>query len=245
MGKTVYQTDPATGAYVGRAIAEASPKEPGVFLIPAGAVEDAPPATGENEAAVRDGNAWTVVEDHRGITVYDTATGEATQISELGPLPAGVTTVAPGERDVWDDQAGEWVPQPVPVAELAQQKRAAIHEESRRRRDALIPTYPPHERETWPQQAEEALAYQADPNADTPLLAAIATARGTDVPTMVNKVITKRAQFTAGGGAIIGAQQALEDQLETALATYDVDGDAAAARASIAAIDETDPANWP
>lgn len=41
--KTVSQLDPA-GYYIGPTTAEESPLEPGVFLIPAGAVDKAPPA---------------------------------------------------------------------------------------------------------------------------------------------------------------------------------------------------------
>ena len=35
--------------------------------------------------------SWHLVEDHRGKTVYDVASGDALFISELGPLPENVT----------------------------------------------------------------------------------------------------------------------------------------------------------
>lgn len=41
-GKTVYQCNPA-GLFVGESLADESPLEPGVFLIPGGAVEIPPP----------------------------------------------------------------------------------------------------------------------------------------------------------------------------------------------------------
>lgn len=43
MTKIVHQTD-YEGWYVGETVADESPLEPGVYLMPAGAYEDAPPA---------------------------------------------------------------------------------------------------------------------------------------------------------------------------------------------------------
>jgi hypothetical protein len=58
--KTVYQLD-QTGAYLGETIAHESPLEPGVYLIPGGCVEIAPPETKEGEVAIWDG-VWTLVD---------------------------------------------------------------------------------------------------------------------------------------------------------------------------------------
>jgi len=58
--KIVYQTD-QTGAYLGETIAHESPLEPGVYLIPGGCVETAPPETKEGQIAVWDG-VWTLVD---------------------------------------------------------------------------------------------------------------------------------------------------------------------------------------
>lgn len=58
--KTVYQLD-QTGAYLGETIAHKSPLEPGVYLIPGGCVETAPPETKEGQIAVWDG-VWTLVD---------------------------------------------------------------------------------------------------------------------------------------------------------------------------------------
>lgn len=60
------------------------------------------------------GNVWALVNgaaqqlaDHRG-TVYDTQTGAAQPYTELGELPAGLTTEPwPGPFHVWQD--GAWV----------------------------------------------------------------------------------------------------------------------------------------
>ncbi|CUX87666.1 hypothetical protein BN3564_44828 [Escherichia coli] len=39
---------------------------------------------------------WELMEDHRGKTVYETKTGAAIYISELGALPPDVTAISPG-----------------------------------------------------------------------------------------------------------------------------------------------------
>ena len=56
--KTVSQID-AAGYFVGPVLAEESPLEPGVFLIPGGAVDKAPPATLEQGKRYRPwGTGW-------------------------------------------------------------------------------------------------------------------------------------------------------------------------------------------
>ncbi len=59
--KTVYQTDRA-GHYLCETLADESPLQPGVFLIPAGAVDTAPPAEWPDEKWPRwNGAAWDLV----------------------------------------------------------------------------------------------------------------------------------------------------------------------------------------
>lgn len=58
--KIVYQTD-ATGHFVGEVVADKSPREVGVFLIPAGCVEVAPPAAITDHERVWYDGAWIQV----------------------------------------------------------------------------------------------------------------------------------------------------------------------------------------
>jgi hypothetical protein len=58
--KIVYQTGP-DGRYVGPTEADESPLEPGVWLIPAGAVETPPPEAPDGHFARWTGAAWEVV----------------------------------------------------------------------------------------------------------------------------------------------------------------------------------------
>ncbi|ECJ5921932.1 DUF4376 domain-containing protein [Salmonella enterica] len=51
---------------------------------------------------------WSLFEDHRGKTVYDTTTGNPIYISEPGPLPENTTTQAPASPiDKFEN--GQWV----------------------------------------------------------------------------------------------------------------------------------------
>ncbi|WP_060494807.1 hypothetical protein [Pseudomonas sp. GTC 16482] len=59
--KIVYQID-RHGLYVGQAIADESPLEPGVWLIPAGCVTVAPPKALPGKDCQWDGQQWRHVE---------------------------------------------------------------------------------------------------------------------------------------------------------------------------------------
>jgi hypothetical protein len=56
----VYHFDMATGQYIGQSEADESPREPGVYLIPAHATTTPPPSCGEGEKVRWDGEAWQV-----------------------------------------------------------------------------------------------------------------------------------------------------------------------------------------
>ncbi|MEX2630040.1 MAG: hypothetical protein WD341_08890 [Tistlia sp.] len=131
------------------------------------------------------------------------------------------------------------------VGSAAAAKRRDIHAAAAARIEAVVETYPLHERESWDQQWQEAQALAADPEAEVPLLTAIAAARVITVAAMAAKVTAKRGPFAAAAGAIIGSQQALEDSLQAALDAFDGGGSAEDALAAIAAIDPADVANWP
>ena len=73
--------------------------------LPANSTDIAPPDIPAGFVAVfnSDEASWHLVEDHRGKTVYDVASGDALFISELGPLPENVTWLSPaGEFQKWN-----------------------------------------------------------------------------------------------------------------------------------------------
>lgn len=76
--------------------------------LPAHCTDISPPEIPENMAAVFDGNVWSVLQDHRGKTVYDTDTGESIFIEKLGALPVNTVSIATtGEFVKWDGK--KWV----------------------------------------------------------------------------------------------------------------------------------------
>ena len=78
--------------------------------LPANSTYIAPPDIPAGFVAVfnSDESSWHLVEDHRGKTVYDVASGDALFISELGPLPENATWLSPeGEFQKWNGTA--WV----------------------------------------------------------------------------------------------------------------------------------------
>ena len=58
----IYHYEPSTGIYLGQTVADESPLEPGVFLIPAFATEIEPPNTPEGFIAVFNGSVWSLEE---------------------------------------------------------------------------------------------------------------------------------------------------------------------------------------
>jgi hypothetical protein len=73
--------------------------------------------------------------------------------------------------------------------------------------------YPESEVLSWAKQEEEARAFMADELAATPLLDALATARGLDKSELASRVIAKADLFATVSGTVIGKRQALEDAL--------------------------------
>ncbi|EPO6749326.1 TPA: tail fiber assembly protein [Escherichia coli O103:H2] len=78
--------------------------------LPANSTDIAPPDIPAGFVAVfnSDEASWHLVEDHRGKTVYNVASGDSLFISELGPLPENVTWLSPyGEYQKWNGTS--WV----------------------------------------------------------------------------------------------------------------------------------------
>ncbi|GEM_PF-955986 len=108
--------------------------------------------------------------------------------------------------------------------------------------DALLQSvgseYSESERAGWDQQFDEAQRYQNDNSADVPMLKGIATARGVTVAYLVERVIEKRDEWVAAYTAVIGARQAYQDTLDTAVATYKAAEDDDAKAEAIATIQD-------
>lgn len=77
----------------------------------------------------------------------------------------------------------------------------------------LSSSYPDGEVQSWSQQTKEADALAASPDAPTPMLTAIASARGLSVTDLAARVRSKTAAYAHASGKIIGQRQVLEDAL--------------------------------
>lgn len=94
--------------------------------LPANCTDIAPPDIPASHIAVFDAETetWSLHEDHRGETVYDTTTGNQVYISEPGPLPENTTTQAPASP-VDKFENGQWV---ADLATALSQKHAEIND---------------------------------------------------------------------------------------------------------------------
>lgn len=109
---TVYQTDPATGAFMYQTVANEIPLQPGEFNIPDSCVETAPPTVTAGHVAQWSNGAWQEVQDNRSATLYVASTsceypiGSSVEVDSasvsyngLGPVPAWLTTTAPAAQN--------------------------------------------------------------------------------------------------------------------------------------------------
>jgi hypothetical protein len=113
--KIVYQTD-HLGIYTGKTVADRSPLEPDVWLIPGGCVEVAPPTVPERKAALWDGRRWQLVDSYQGLTVYNIETRAALVVERAGALPVGYTLKVPSPGQIWAN--GRWVDDIAAMVEL-------------------------------------------------------------------------------------------------------------------------------
>ena len=116
----------------------------------------------------------------------------------------------------------------VPPVPTLEQTKAAKLSEINKAADAAIATltatYPDREISTFDKQESEARAYAVDSTASTPLLSALAQARGVPPDELVRRVLAKADAFAMASGSIIGQRQALEDRLDACTTMEEVQG---------------------
>ncbi|HHA1306327.1 TPA: DUF4376 domain-containing protein [Enterobacter kobei] len=94
----VHNYHPATKEYIGPSDCYVSPNTG----LPAGCVLVGPGECPPGYAHTWTGEAWELAEDHRGEILYNIENGYPVTLSELGPLPDGLTAVAPDSQfDIW------------------------------------------------------------------------------------------------------------------------------------------------
>ncbi|EBQ9424333.1 phage tail protein [Salmonella enterica subsp. enterica serovar Potsdam] len=102
----VYNLRPDTNEFIGASDAWIAPHTG----LPSNCTDIAPPDIPASHIAVFDPETetWSLNEDHRGETVYDTQTGNPIYISEPGPLPENTTTQPP-TSPIDKFENGQWV----------------------------------------------------------------------------------------------------------------------------------------
>lgn len=112
----------------------------------------------------------------------------------------------------------------MPLDDLRAAKLSEINAAADRAIGTLTATYPDREISTFDKQESEARAYAADATASTPLLSALAEARGIPLSDLVERVLAKADAFAVASGSIIGQRQALEDRLDACTTREEVQG---------------------
>lgn len=113
-----------------------------------------------------------------------------------------------------------------PAPDLAELKLQKILEIDAAVAGAIAPitsAYSQAERDTWPIQEAEAVAWTATPTAATPILNAIAAARGQIIADVATNVLTKAAAFKAVAGATFGKRKAKRDLIDAATTAAELD----------------------
>lgn len=171
------------------------------------------------------------------VSVEQLPNGDLTNLYHPDILAQVVSTPDNSVEVGWIWDGSSFSPPPVAdLAELAAAKLAEINAAFEVACSVLRDAWPPSERETWERQLAEATAYQAAVAAgatlpDTPVLSGIVAQRGVSIEYLVGRVLANAANWSAFRGSLIGQRQALEDDVEAAVALAATDE--AQARADI------------
>jgi len=102
MTKKIYNYDPTTKEHVNSKVAQESPEEPGVYLLPANATFTAPPVKKEGFVCCFIDDKWEYQVDLRGteiVSITEDGEVEVSTVTELGELEAGTLLSSDLARD--------------------------------------------------------------------------------------------------------------------------------------------------
>lgn len=102
------------------------------------------------------------------------------------------------------------------LVELKQLKLADVNGAFEEATAKLTVGYPPSEKDSWPNQTNEAMAWYADNNAPTPYLDALAGFRGIDPIDYRQRTVNKIMLYKEASAFLIGTRQKYADQIEAA-----------------------------
>ena len=129
-----------------------------------------------------------------------------------------------GYTEIADEEAAALLaPPPKTLSELKTEKVNYINQKASAELAQITSAYPKDEVATWPNQLEDAKAWQVDPLATLSILPQIALAAGITVDELAVRVLALSAQFNNISGAIIGKRKALTKQVALALTSEELD----------------------
>lgn len=217
LAKTQYHYDPETGALLGNSLLTRSPS--GEILLDNNATTKVPVAAPSGFKPAFITGEWTLIEDHRGKTVYSTDSGLSRVITTVGPVPVGYTFNVPRAGEVWNGT--QWATDPDRVLAAARTKLIRkLNQDVDARLAAIISAYPATEILSWGKQELQASAYLAwvgsatGPEPVGPTVDAIAEERGITKTLLCEKIVHKAAVFELQSATLFGLRQKLEDQIE-------------------------------
>lgn len=117
---------------------------------------------------------------------------------------------------IYTDSAGTAVSADLFAAcpQIRAAKEREIRSGGSKRLLALAAPYSAEERESWPQQKEEAQEFQLDQLCNCPMIRNMASTRGIGVDLMAAKILENADLFKTIAGQILGLQQRLLDRIE-------------------------------
>ena len=123
----IYNYHPEYKYYAGESIADESPLEPGVYLIPSCATIIEPPNYDLGTIPIFRGDGWDVIEDRRG-TWYRIPTGESYEVYDPFENQFNATRIAPPDLTIYlqpheyvwegDHWGTKLIPEPTPLEKL-------------------------------------------------------------------------------------------------------------------------------
>lgn len=158
---------------------------------------------------------WVEVNDEEIDDISASITGGGEVWLENGVIK--YSGKAPSEYHIFDVKSKSFKVSDEMKSEFFKRKKESALNTLANKADAiksgLLAGYPQTEIESFYRQEKEALAWQANNKADTPMLKQIARIRNIPFEVLVQKVIEKSEQFALAVGVIIGQRQAFEDRL--------------------------------
>jgi len=147
-------------------------------------------------------------------------TKEVMYLSQGQTFPSTYTLLEPSgdQAEVWDGTS--WA---IDFNLAVDLKVFEISSVAENLMESLATEYGPMERATWDQQYDEALEYEADPNADVPLLDSIAASRGMTVSDLVQRIKNNRTAWVQLSGGIVGQRLAYQDLVDAAIDLHGTD----------------------